>query len=251
MPNLVAHIGFGIDCLGLEEESLISNNLGSFLLGCCSPDVRIITKMSRDKTHFVPISNKVIGTGTHNLFKENPNLLNRKSLNSVTKSFLAGYILHLVADETWIIDMYRPFFGNRKVFPNKIIGNIMDRAMQLDMDRETHLFHENFSDYVNELAINFEDIDIDFISNQSFKEFTDTIKRVFSNTFDWGRLIFMIRRQYPDKDSKIAESLANDFINNIPNSLDDLYLQVPKSAIKAYRSNIISSWQLLIKEYLL
>ena len=33
MPNLVAHIGFGLDCVGLEEESLISNNLGSFLLG--------------------------------------------------------------------------------------------------------------------------------------------------------------------------------------------------------------------------
>ena len=89
------------------------------------------------------------------------------------------------------------------------------------------------------------------ISNESFKEFTDTIKRVFSNTFDWGRLMFMIRRQYPDEDSKIAESLANDFINNLPNSLDDLYHQVPKSEIKAYRSNIISSWQLLIKEYLL
>ena len=63
MPNLVAHIGFGLDCIGLEEDSIISNNLGSFLLGCCSPDVRIVTKLSRDRTHFVPISNKVIGTG--------------------------------------------------------------------------------------------------------------------------------------------------------------------------------------------
>ncbi len=251
MPNLVAHIGFGLDCIGLEEDSLISNNLGSFLLGCCSPDVRIITKMSRDNTHFVPISNKIIGTGTHNLFKENPKLLNKESLNSVTKSFLAGYILHLVADETWIIDMYRPYFGNRNVFPNKIIGNIMDRAMQLDMERETHLQHENFSGYTHELAIDFDDIEIDFISNESFKEFTDTIKRVFSNAFDWSRLIFMIRRQYPDKDSGMAESLANDFIKNLPDSLEDLYHQVPKKEIKAYRANIISSWQSLIKEYLL
>ncbi len=251
MPNLVAHIGFGLDCIGLEEDSIISNNLGSFLLGCCSPDVRIVTKLSRDRTHFVPISNKVIGTGTHNLFKENPKLLDKNSLNAVTKSFLAGYILHLVADETWIITMYRPLFGNRQIFPNKIIGNIMDRAMQLDMDRETHIKYENFNDYVNELAINFDDIDIDFITSESFIEFTDRIKQVFSNTFDWARLMFMIRRQYPDEDSKIAESLASDFINELPDSLANLYRKVPKSQITTYRSNIITSWQSLIKEYLL
>ena len=63
--------------------------------------------------------------------------------------------------------------------------------------------------------------------------------------------MFMIRRQYPDEDSKIAESLANNFINELPGSLDDLYITVPKSQITTYRANIISSWQLLIKEYLL
>mgnify|MGYP001208418139 CR=1 FL=1 len=41
------------------------------------------------------------------------------------------------------------------------------------------------------------------------------------------------------------------FIKNLPDSLEDLYHQVPKKEIKAYRANIISSWQSLIKEYLL
>ena len=123
--------------------------------------------------------------------------------------------------------------------------------MQLDMDRETHIKYENFNDYVNELAINFDDIDIDFITSESFIEFTDRIKQVFSNTFDWARLMFMIRRQYPDEDSKIAESLASDFINELPDSLANLYRKVPKSQITTYRSNIITSWQSLIKEYLL
>ena len=251
MPNLVAHIGFGLDCIGLEEDVVFTENLGAFLLGCCSPDIRIVTKMSRDTTHFSPISNDVIGTGTHNLFSQHPILANKNLLNPETRSFLAGYILHLVADETWIITMYRPFFGNKNIFSDKITANIMDRAMQLDMDKETHLSHQDFNIYVNKLSENYDEINIDFISNEAFQEFTDRIKQVFSNSFDWNRLLFMTKRQYPDTDSEIADTVAKDFINNIPISLTNLYEKVPKSYIDNYRKNIMINWQSLVKEYLL
>ena len=96
-----------------------------------SPDIRIITRGKRDDTHFVPLDFEREGDGIEGLFHSHPNLAQASDLNEPTKAFIVGFASHLFTDELWILNLYRPYFGNREVFEDKLRGNLMDRALQL------------------------------------------------------------------------------------------------------------------------
>ncbi|MDO8750418.1 MAG: hypothetical protein Q7K03_04670, partial [Dehalococcoidia bacterium] len=61
MPNPIAHLDIALELAAQLPASVIEANLGSFLLGSCSPDIRVITSGQRDDTHFAPLSNATIG----------------------------------------------------------------------------------------------------------------------------------------------------------------------------------------------
>ena len=113
----------------------IDSHLGSFLLGSTSPDIRILTKGKRDDTHFATLQVQSIGMGVAGLFHSYPAIADSSKVSGPTRAFLSGYLVHLLADEAWILDIYRPYFDDPLLFPDRVHANISDRALQLDMDR--------------------------------------------------------------------------------------------------------------------
>ena len=139
MPNLTAHLGMAKDAASRLKHPIVDRHLGAFLLGSVSPDIRIITKVKRDETHFVHLDFQSAGEGLEGLFRLHPHLAQAAALTEPTRAFMVGYASHLLADELWILEMYRPFFGNREVFQDHLLGDLMDRALQLELDRREQL----------------------------------------------------------------------------------------------------------------
>ena len=138
-PNFSAHLGMAKDAASRLDHPTLNNNMGAYLLGSVSPDIRIITRGKRDVTHFVPLDFEKAGDGVEGMFQSHPDLAQASGLNEPTRAFIVGFASHLFTDELWILNLYRPYFGNREVFEDKLFGNLMDRALQLELDRRESL----------------------------------------------------------------------------------------------------------------
>ena len=136
MPNLPKHIQLAKLSSSKINLHIISKNIGYFLLGSTSPDMHVISKENREQYHFSTLSVNKIGTGVENILIKYPELKNIREQNSETQAFFAGYISHLIADEMWINKIFRPYFGNKSIYNDEIFGLLMDRAVQLDKDKE-------------------------------------------------------------------------------------------------------------------
>ena len=136
MPNLPAHIQMAQQAAARLGHPVLKAHEGAFLLGATTPDIRAMTKWPRERTHFAPLSVEEVGAGMRAMLEANPHLSVAATANEPTRAFVSGYINHLIADETWICTVYRRFFGGGETPEGKVRGNMWDRAMQLDMDRE-------------------------------------------------------------------------------------------------------------------
>ncbi|MBI4200042.1 MAG: zinc dependent phospholipase C family protein [Chloroflexi bacterium] len=257
MPNLIAHMDIALEsarCLAGDVgpqplRDTIQKHLGSFLLGSCAPDIRAITKDRRDATHFAPVSNTVVGTGARNLFQAYPRLRAAASSSDPTVAFMAGYVSHLVADEAWIIDIYRPYFANRQQFPDPVVANVMDRALQLDLDRQALGLHQGADAFLGPLAEADNDVSVDFIPPSALAQWKERVAWVLQRSFSWERLLFLTRRQYPQDDGT-AQRVASEFLATLPEGLEHVYQQVPRERVEAYRSTAIQEWVKAATRYL-
>lgn len=244
------HIALALDSRASLSHPAIESNLGSFILGSCSPDIRIITHGDRGDTHFVPLDNQVIGTGTRNLFKAYPALADAASLSERTQAFLAGYISHLMADETWIIRMYRPYFTSLGPFKDQVEANVMDRAAQLSMDVEALDKHNGMRDVTGLLGDAHEGVEVGFLPQETLAEWRDWVEAATQREFNWERLRGLAtRRQEPDEEEK-ARQFAEQFLDSLPESLDRLHDRVPIEAMHSYKDEAIQEWATVVREYL-
>ena len=250
MPNPITHVDIALESVVEFRHPSIEANLGSYLLGSCAPDIRVITHGHRDDTHFAPLSNQVIGTGTKNMFKAYPRLGEAANLSERTQAFMAGYISHLVADEAWITQVYRPYFGNQAVFQDPVMAKVVDRAVQMDMDRMAIDGLNGMAQVRDHLADAHVGVQVDFLPAESLAEWEEWLSGVTQRGFTWERLRRMaIRRQEP-QDHEKAQEIAEQFLKTMPDSLERLYDLVPREAVRSYRAAIVQEWSKIVREYL-
>jgi hypothetical protein len=253
MPNLSAHLGIAQEVITRLNHPIIDRNQGACLLGSVSPDVRIITKTKRDETHFVNLDFDEVGQGLKGLFSTYPSLHRSADLTEATISFIIGYACHLLADESWIVDIYRPYFGALGIVEDKVEAGLMDRALQLELDSKEH---ERLGGTITLKSIfddSEKDVFIDFISKETLTEWRTWIQNVLSWEFTWERLRFMSRRVNTNGDTTMEQHLqqiVDQFLNDIPKGLDRIYKFVPKYKIELFRNNCIDNVLNFAGEYL-
>jgi hypothetical protein len=248
MPNLPAHIQLAQQAATRLEHPVLMAHEGAFLLGATTPDIRAMAKWPREQTHFAPLSVEEIGAGAQAMFQANPHLRETGSPNGPTRAFISGYINHLVADETWIVTVYRQFFGGGDTPEGKVLGNMWDRAMQLDMDREAKADEQKVQ-RVTELLEGAEaGVDIGFVEAETLAEWRLWVQRFNSWEFSWERLSRALRRMYGDDEEALA--MAQEFIDNMPQSLEKVYEMVTPQRIASYREEAVTTSMELIEEYL-
>ena len=251
MPNPPTHMDLAMEGLRLLDHPLLEKHLGSFLLGCTAPDIRIITRGKRADTHFAPLSNDVVGTGAETMFRCYPRLARASHLPGQTAAFMAGYISHLVSDEVWIIHMYRPYFAEGGVFQDAVEGNIMDRTLQLEMDQRAARAGRGMDDLKHHMADAASGIEVGFIPTETLARWQEWLLGVPQSRFSWERLRFMVRRQYPDApDNGAIMHRVDRFIATLPQGLDQIFARVPGTELESYRERSVQEWARIAGEFL-
>ena len=233
MPNLPTHFSFALETLDVLDDPGIRANLGSFLLGSTTPDIRARTKWKRSHTHFATLSVDKVGVGTEGLFHANPHLTDAARKSPATRAFIAGYLSHLVTDETWITRIYRPYFGNREVFADEMKANVFDRAVQLDMDRNARREAPGMDKIIERLHDSDRYVRVGFIDNHILNSWQTWVAQFCARPFSWDRLHFLARRMY--RDSPHVEAEVEDFLDDPSAGLKRVYDQVPQKQIREFR----------------
>ena len=133
---------------------------------------------------------------------------------------MAGYMTHLILDETWITRMYRPLFGKDGVFETEATGAVMDRVMQMELDT---LALERLDVLKTQLASFDGGVELPFIDGDTLAEWHEWVTSFVSREFTWERLRFMASRITRGDESHPAHAIADGFLRGMPDTLDVLH----------------------------
>ncbi len=241
MPNLPTHIHLASRVADRLDWDWLKEHAGSLYLGSTAPDIRAMTKWPRERTHFAALSVKEVGTGPRTMFRLHPNLADDNGQTHATRAFLIGYISHLIADEVWINNIYRPHFdppqGNGMVTDTEVEANIWDRALQLDMDRSAIAsLGEQLQDSET-LANAHVGVEVGFLEADQLQEWREWVSRFSSWEFSWDRLKRAMNRMYRDDDT--VQGAVDTFIEDMPDSLDQVYEKIPRAKIDEYQQGAL------------
>ena len=228
----------------------VNEHAGSLYLGSTAPDIRAMTKWPRERTHFASLTADEVGTGPRNMFRLHPNLADRNGLSPATGAFLIGYISHLVADEAWLAQIYRPNFdskqGNGAITGTEVEANIWDRALQLDMDREAISKMDSLVQDTKALTDAHVGVEVGFLDETQLGEWRDWVSRFISWEFSWDRLKRALNRMYRDNDA--VQNTVDHFIENMPGSLNQIYEKIPQVKIDAYQQGALKETLAQVRE---
>ncbi len=241
MPNLPMHIHLASLVADRLDWAWLNNNVGSLYLGSTAPDIRIMTKWPRERTHFAPLSADEIGTGTRTMFRLHPDLAGHNGSSEATKAFLVGYVSHLIADEAWISDIYRPNFdppaGRSMAAATEVEANLWDRALQWDMDRRAAPAMERILRTGEVLADADVGVEIEFLNEVSLREWREWVSRFLGWDLSWDRLKRALNRMYRDDDG--VQDTVDAFIQEMPASLERVYDKIPRKTIDSYQQKAL------------
>ena len=246
MPNITSHLGLAWEALENLPNPILKEHLGSYLLGAASPDIRIITRQPRDATHFSFLDSETVDVGVLEMLDRYPKIANKENMSPGTQAFIAGYITHLITDQVWIIDIYRPFFGNPSVYEDQVLGNVMDRALQLEMDSHDRPIWGKATPLLDGVE---RSIAVEFIDPLALKEWREWVQGYGEQEFTWERLHFLARRQYPEGNSR-AQELVQGFLGSLPDGLRTLHEVVSEQRVAQFRWRAKSEFTRMIEEYL-
>jgi hypothetical protein len=114
MPTPFTHLRlvapFLANSLPGHAGTLLAAHLGPFLLGSTAPDVRTISPVSRQETHFYPIPPDPNHPAVGAMLTRWPSLADANAMPPDRAAFLAGYLAHLWFDEYWHSTIIYPYF---------------------------------------------------------------------------------------------------------------------------------------------
>jgi hypothetical protein len=109
MPGAQAHLAAVCNLLASPAISDLFPHLSAegearsaCLLGAVSPDVRAVSRQAREETHFFAIPPQEEAPAQAIMLARWPELHRAPTRDLLRAAFVAGYITHLVMDQTWV-----------------------------------------------------------------------------------------------------------------------------------------------------
>lgn len=250
MPNLPMHIYLCQQVAVELDWGYAHDHPGAAYLGSTTPDIRAMTKWDRARTHFSDLSVPAIGAGVQRMFELHPHLAGADNgLTPATRSFLLGYVSHLVADEVWITTMFRPHFApENRITDTDIEAHIWDRALQLDMDNAVLSDNGGLVAENDAIAAVAQMPALDFLQDELIDEWRGWVARLLGWDFSWERLKRALNRMY--RDDAEVQQVVDGFLAEMPRSLERVYEQIPPALIDDYRRRVIDETKIQAREFL-
>ncbi|MEX0750677.1 MAG: zinc dependent phospholipase C family protein, partial [Dehalococcoidia bacterium] len=198
MPGLRLHLTIARDLANELGSGLVDEARGAYYLGATTPDIRALTRWDRERTHFFSLDDFEEQSGVHRLFEQEPKLRDAGSLDAPTAAFVAGYISHLVLDEDYICQIYRPLFGERSSLSGDAMADVMDKALQWDIEREDCADHAKVEEIRTAMVEAAVEVNIDFIARESLTQWRDISVDLIGTQPSVERLVRFLGRRMPD-----------------------------------------------------
>ncbi|MFQ6019956.1 MAG: hypothetical protein ACE5KW_04290 [Dehalococcoidia bacterium] len=249
MPPLALHtvVAKGIaDRLG---HAVLDAERGHLYLGSTAPDIRVITRWDRRATHFFDLSCFEEQSGVAELLRAHPELADIGRLKEATVAFMAGYISHLVMDETWISDIYRPFFGERSPMGGAVEANIMDRVLQFALDTERRGDRQLIAHVLEQVARCDLGVEVGFIEGEALRRWRDIIVQAVDAAPDWERFRYIAGGQLQEAGVDTPEAFA-EFLRGVPELVAETKRYLTPDRVRAFMGDSVTRGVVAVKEYL-
>ncbi len=219
MPPLTLHTVMAKDLADGLRHRLLDRERGNLYLGSTAPDIRVITRWERERTHFFDLGSLEEQSGVDGLFQTYPRLAQVAALNEPTAAFIAGYLTHLVMDETWITTIYRPFFGEGSTLGGSLEANIMDRLVQFSIDREKRSDRAVVAHVLEEVARSDLALEIDFIDGDTLGRWREVMLNVVNQPPDWERFRYVAGRHLREAGIETPEAWQ-EYLRSLPDMVE-------------------------------
>lgn len=249
MPPLTVHTAIAKQVAERLRIALLDDQRGNLYLGSTAPDIRVITRWERERTHFFDIHRFEDQNSVERLLEAHPSLAEPSSLREETVGFIAGYITHLVMDEMWINQVYRPFFGERSPLGGDMRANVMDRALQFSMDAERRHDRDLMVHIMNEVATCDLDLEIDFIDRDTLRQWHSFVVKLTDEFPDWDRYRAGARRHLERSGVRVDDGFE-ELMESLPDVVDEALRYLTPELVDSYVEESVERCIESVKAYL-
>jgi len=248
MPPLALHTAIAKDVADSIASPALEDERGSLYMGATAPDIRVITRWDRRRTHFFDLGCFDEQSGISGLFEAYPALADPDSLSSSATAFVAGYISHLVMDEAWINSIYRPYFGERSELGGALRANIMDRALQFSIDANRRADSDLMLHIVDAVTRFDLGLDIEIIDRDTLRRWHELIVDLVSNEPDWERF-----REGAKRHLRITTDTNGEFdeiARSLPDLVDETLRYLTHERLQVFMEDSLRGSVEAVREYL-
>ena len=244
MPLLGLHLTAAHDLAADLRSRVIDSDRGAFYLGATAPDIRVITRWERERTHFFHLDDFEEQSGVGRLFEQEPALRDAASLDASTASFMAGYLSHLLMDEDYICQIYRPLFGERSPLRDDALAAYMDRALQCELDSAGRTDDGKIDAIRQALLETAVEVNVGFIAQDTLHEWRKVSVDVLGHPLTLERFI---RRTFgPERREDADRFIQEEASVLVQRALD----HVGEDRVREYLDSSMRHARTAIKEYL-
>ena len=249
MPPLGLHMTLARELGSQIAHPALREEAGAYYLGATTPDIRVLTRWDRARTHFFDLNDFGEQSSVRRIFETHPELAAPDRLNHATVAFLCGYISHLEMDETWICDIYRPCFGEHSPLKGDVLANLLDRVLQYELDRRAREDQATVNDIRRDLLASAVDVVIGFIDTETLVRWREISAEVVGRPTDWQRFGAIASRHLRAYGVESEADLAH-FLRNVPDLLAQSLEQVTPERLEAFEERSRERAAAAIREYL-
>jgi len=240
------HIGFALDAGKRLGHPLVTEHRGSFLLGCTTPDIRLFAGWERERTHFFKLATDPVGAGVEGLLQAHPQLRRSEALSRQTVAFVLGYVSHLTCDETWIVDVYRRFFGPGSPLAADPMVSVLDRAFQFELDRRERSAIEDLEGALQAIAGASAGVEVGFIDGELLSRWQEVVVNRSGRELPWERFRGFVRRVRPRATDEEVEGI----VVTAPALIERVRAHIDEAAVRLFRQRSIERFVAAAGRYL-
>jgi hypothetical protein len=216
----------------LSSEAL-AGHAGAFYFGATTPDIRVITRSDRRDTHYFDLDTLEHQDSVEAFLGAQGHLADPDRLDAQTVAFVGGYISHLVLDESYIVSMYRPYFGQLSALGGGAQADMMDRLLQYELDRRRREQSADALHIREELSGCSLSLDVGFLDTETLRRWQEVAIDITRQPPTWDRFKFQggrhLRQAWVDDAEKYEE-----FLKTVPDLLQQTMDHVSTAQVDAF-----------------
>jgi len=249
MPLIYYHLSIASAAAETLGSPILLNNFESYLGGAISPDAHFVGHVSRMQTHFFDLDGDDAQSGPNLMFQQHPSFSDGSELEDRTRAFIVGYVSHLIVDDAWIMDIYRPFFGRGSPLGGDTAANMLDRLLQYETDRQERLDKPRLAAIREKIKSWNADMDIGIVDNTALCNWRNfvwatTVREISEADLRLFTQSFLVSRE------RVGMDQAELFLKDMPGKIEWVVKYVTEERLKAFRIKCINRSVEIAREYL-